>query len=99
MADSSRPVERAADRVQESEAFRCAHFRVYDEDGFAKSFAITPPENATLESVVAYLFERFHGTGGTGYDSKDLVILLGPRIVAVIRKGRGGDPELTTFPE
>jgi hypothetical protein len=97
MADSSKPVERPAERVQETFEFRRSHFRAYDEDGFAKSFAIAPPENATLESVAAYLFEKFRGTGGTGYDSKDLVILLGPRIVAVIRKGIGGEPVLTTF--
>jgi hypothetical protein len=99
MADASKPIERPTERVQETFEFRRTHYRVYDEDGFAKAFAIGPPENATLESVVAYLFEKFHGTGGTGYDSKDLVILLGPRIVAVIRKGRDGEPVLSTFPD
>jgi hypothetical protein len=97
MADPSIPIERPTERVQETFEFRRTHFRVYDEDGFAKSFGINPPENASLESVVAYLIEKFHGSGGTGYDSKDLVILLGPRIVAVIRKGRDGEPVLTTF--
>jgi hypothetical protein len=97
MADTLKAVERPAERVQETFEFRRTHYRVYDEDGFAKSFSIDPPENACLESVITYLFEKFQGEGGTGYDSKDLVILLGPRIVAVIRKGRDGEPVLTRF--
>jgi hypothetical protein len=97
MSDVSNPVERPAWSVPESVDFRRTHFRVYDEDGFAKSFSLTPPENATLEGVVGYLCARFQGTGGTGFESKDLVILLGPRIVAVIRKGTDGDPVVTTF--
>ncbi len=73
------------------------HYRVYDEDGFASSFAIGPPDNATLASVSARLCEHFRGTGGTGYESKDLVVLLGPRIVAVVRGGPDGEPRVTTF--
>lgn len=77
--------------------YRLTHFRVYDEDGFSSTFATTPPENATLESVCLYLCERFQGTGATGYDSKDLVVMLGPRIVAVVLKGSDGRPQVTTF--
>ncbi len=84
-------------RVKESPEFRRTHFRVYDEDGFSSSFALAAPVSATLEGVIAYLCEKFAGTGGTGYDSKDLVVLLGPRIVAVVRKGLDGRPEVTTF--
>ena len=54
-------------------------------------------KRATLTSVLASLIEKFHGSGATGYDSKDLVVLLGPRIVAVVRSGRDGRPEVTTF--
>ena len=86
-----------AEVVPENSEYRRTHFRVYDEDGFTSSFAVGPPENATLESVTAYLIERFHGTRGTGYQSKDLVILLGARIVAVVRGGLGGFPIVTTF--
>jgi hypothetical protein len=89
--------ERVFGPIRESAEFRLAHYRVYDEDGFASSFAIGPPENATLASVSAQVVERFHGTGGTGYESKDLVVLLGPRILAVIRKGPDGSPVVTTF--
>jgi hypothetical protein len=96
MTDAMLPA-RPPPRVQETSEFRRDHYRVYDEDGFATSFAIAPPENATLKSVSAFLTERFQGTGGTGFDSKDLVVLLGPRIVAVVRKGRDGRPEVTTF--
>jgi hypothetical protein len=32
-----------------------------------------------------------------GYESKDMVVLLGPRIVAVVRKGEDGDPVVTRF--
>ena len=97
MPDVPSPVERPAWTVPESQEFRRTHFRVYDEDGFAKSFDLSPPESATLSGVVAYLCEKFRGTGGTGFESKDLVVLLGPRIVAVIRQGPDGGPVVTTF--
>jgi hypothetical protein len=89
--------ERAEGFVQESVEYRRTHYRVYDADGFASAFALEPPGNATLESVSAYLTAKFHGTGGTGFDSKDLVVLLGSRIVAVVRNGRDGRPEVTSF--
>ena len=91
------PPEMVVGRVQESAEFRRANYRVYDEDGFSSSFAVAPPASATLASVTAYLCDRFAGTGGTGYESKDLVILLGPRIVAVVRKGADGRPVVTSF--
>ena len=81
----------------ESSEYRRTHFRVYDENGFASTFLTSPPENATLAQRASYLIEKFHGTCGTGYDSKDLVVLLGSRIVAVVRGGRDGNPEVTTF--
>ena len=84
-------------KVRESPEFRLAHYRVYDEDGFLSSFALAPPANATLLGVTSHLCERFAGTGGTGYDSKDLVVLLGPRIVAVVIRAEDGHPEVTTF--
>lgn len=90
-------VERPADRVQESAEFRRIHYRAYDEDGFVKAFAVGPPQCATLESVIAYLCAHFAGTAGTGFDSKDMVVLLGPRIVAVVRKGKDGAPQTFTF--
>jgi hypothetical protein len=83
--------------VRESAEFRRTHYRVYDEDGFASSFATQPPENATLESVSAHIVERFDGTCGMGYESKDLVVLLGSRIVAVVRGSSSGPPVVTTF--
>jgi hypothetical protein len=89
--------ERPPGFIQESHEYRMAHYRVYDEDGFVSAFSIAPPENATMSGVCATLCERFTGTGGTGYDSKDLVVLLGHRIVAVIRAGSGGEPVVTTF--
>lgn len=97
MGESDRVVERPADRVPESEEFRRTHYRAYDEDGFVKAFSVGAPDFATLETVTSYLCEKFAGTEGTGFDSRDLVILLGPRIVAVIRKGDDGGPETTTF--
>ena len=89
--------ERVFGPIRESAEFRLAHYRIYDEDGFASSFAIAPPLNATLASVSAHIIERFHGAGGTGYESKDLVVLLGPRIMAVVRGGADGKPVVTTF--
>jgi hypothetical protein len=91
------PAEGTGEVVIESSEYRRTHFRIYDENGFASTFEIGPPESATLTSVLACVIEKFHGTGGTGYDSKDLVVLLGPRIVAVVRSGRDGQPEVTTF--
>ena len=91
------PAEDTVDVVLESSEYRRTHFRIYDENGFASTFETSPPESATLTSVLACVIERFHGTGGTGYDSKDLVVLLGPRIVAVVRNGRDGQPEVTMF--
>ena len=83
--------------LSESSEYRRTHFRVYDENGFASTFLTSPPENATLSTVLSYIIEKFHGAQGTGFDSKDLVVLLGPRIVAVVRGGRDGSPEVTTF--
>jgi hypothetical protein len=83
--------------VRETSEYRRTHYRVYDENGFSSTFDTSPPECATLTSVLAYLTEKFHGTGGTGFDSKDLVVLFGPRIVAVVRRGRDGQAEITTF--
>ena len=91
------PAEDTGEVVLESSEYRRTHFRIYDENGFASTFETSPPENATLTSVLACVIEKFHGTGGTGYDSKDLVVLLGPRIVAVVRNGRDGKPEVTMF--
>ncbi|WP_165071432.1 hypothetical protein [Paludisphaera rhizosphaerae] len=84
-------------KIQESWEFRRDHYRVYDENGFLSSFALAPPSNATLLGVLADLCEHFQGTLGTGYESKDMVVLLGPRIVAVVRGGVDGRPEVTTF--
>jgi hypothetical protein len=81
----------------ETTEYRLTHYRVYDEDGFASSFSTKSPEDATLESVTAYLIEKYHGTAGTGYQSKDLVVLLGARIVAVVRAGMDHKPVVTTF--
>ena len=86
-----------SDVILETSEYRRTHFRVYDENGFASAFVTLAPESATLTSVLASLIEKFHGTGGTGFASKDLVVLLGPRIVAVVRSGRDGQPEVTTF--
>jgi hypothetical protein len=97
MPDPPVRAEKPPGRVLESPEFRSTHFRAYDEDGFASSFATTAPENATLASVTAYLSTRFCGIGGTGYDSKDLVVLLGHRIVAVVRGDKDGLPVVTTF--
>ena len=97
MSNPLAPPGAVVGRVQESPEFRRTHYRVYDEDGFLSSFAVAPPANATLGSVTSYLCERFDGTDGTGYGSKDLVVLLGPRIVAVVRKGADGRPDVTTF--
>lgn len=83
--------------ASETSEYRLTHYRVYDEDGFASTFSTKSPEGATLESVTAHLIEKYHGTGGTGYQSKDLVILLGARIVAVVRKGMDQNPVVTTF--
>ncbi|MDR3633365.1 MAG: hypothetical protein P4L84_05975 [Isosphaeraceae bacterium] len=97
MAEQHPVVERPAERVQETDEFRRSHYRAYDEDGFVKAFAVPAPECATLDSVTAYLCAKFAGTGGTGFDSKDMVVLLGPRIVAVIRKQKDGEPHAITF--
>ena len=87
----------ASGAVLESSDYRRTHFRIYDENGFSSTFDTSPPECATLTSVLACVIEKYHGTSGTGFDSKDLVVLLGPRIVAVIRSGRDGQPVVTTF--
>lgn len=97
MSDPHAVPERVFGPIKESAEFRRTHYRIYDEDGFASSFAIGPPVNATLDSVSSHILERFHGAGGTGYESKDLVVLLGPRIMAVVRGDVNGDPVVTTF--
>lgn len=97
MEDPPVPPERVFGGTPESVEFRRTHYRVYDEDGFASSFATGPPDHATLATVSSRLCEKFRGTGGAGYESKDLVVLLGPRIVAVVRGGPDGKPVVTTF--
>jgi hypothetical protein len=97
MEDAATSPERVFGGTPESVEFRRTHYRVYDEDGFASSFATGPPENATLAGVSERLCARFRGTAGAGYESKDLVVLLGPRIVAVVRGGPDGEPVVTTF--
>jgi hypothetical protein len=96
-ADATIPLADLAGTAPEASEYRRTHFRVYDENGFTSTFATTPPENATLVSVTDYLCARYDGKQGTGYESKDLVVMLGPRIVAVVRKGRCGEPVVTTF--
>ena len=91
------PPSDTTDVGRDSSEYRRTHFRIYDENGFSSTFDTSPPECATLTGVLAHVIEKFHGTGGTGFDSKDLVVLLGPRIVAVIRSGRDGEPVVTTF--
>jgi hypothetical protein len=80
-----------------SSEYRRTHYRIYDENGFVGGFATTEPDNYTLDRVFTYVSERFDGTGGTGFDSKDLVVLLGSRIVAVVLKGLDGLPRITRF--
>lgn len=91
------PSESDGGQIDATSEYRRTHYRVYDENGFLSTFAATPPENATLSSVSAHLCELFAGTAGTGYASKDMVVILGSRIVAVIRKGGDGKPVVTTF--
>jgi len=91
------PSDRDEISHQETSEYRRTHYRVYDENGFLSTFAATSPENATLASVSAHLCKTFAGTGGTGYASKDMVVMLGSRIVAVVRKGTDGLPIVTTF--
>lgn len=79
--------------------YRRTHYRLYDENGFVGGFSATEPDNYTLERVFHHVCEHFQGTGGTGFDSKDLVVLLGSRIVAVILKGADGLPAITRFPQ
>jgi len=97
MDEPAIPPVRVFGPTPESAEFRRNHYRVYDEDGFASSFATGPPGNATLASVSSHICAHFRGTGGTGYESKDLVVLLGPRIVAVVRSDAAGHPKVTTF--
>ena len=89
--------ERAGSAPSETSEYRRTHYRVYDADGYATSFAATPPENATMQSVAASICARFQGTKGTGFESKDLVVMFGSRIVAVIRRQGDGQPLVTTF--
>ena len=101
MSDADEPILLAdvAGTPPETNEYRRTHYRVYDENGFTATFATTPPESATLGSVASLLCSKFAGLQGTGYESKDLVVMLGPRIVAVVRKGPEGDPVVTTFPD
>lgn len=84
-------------KIRENAEFRLDHYRVYDEDGFLSSLAVAAPLNATVNSARAGLCERSHGSPGTGYESKDVVVLLVLRSVAVVRQGAAGEPEMTRF--
>ena len=96
MEDAAIPPERVFGGTPESVEFRRTHYRVYDEDGFASSFATGSPENATLTSVSERLCARFRGTwqGAPRYrKSKDLVVAARPaadrRRRPRLRAGRG----------
>ena len=91
------PSDEGRQAIRETSEYRRTHYRVYDENGFLSTFGVDCPENATLATVSAHLCEKFTGIGGAGYDSKDMVVMLGSRIVAVIRKGEDGLPVVTTF--
>ena len=91
------PLETDGDALRETSEYRRTHYRVYDENGFLSTFDVASPESATLEKVSAHLCAGFAGTKGSGYDSKDMVVLLGSRIVAVVRQGEDGLPVVTIF--
>ena len=97
MSYSLVPSDEGREAIRETSEYRRTHYRVYDENGFLSTFGVGFPENATLATVTAHLCETFTGTGGAGYDSKDMVVMLGSRIVAVVRKGEDGFPVVTTF--
>src|SRR5690242_4591744 len=67
----------------------------YGDVFFMQPEAASPTRDYTLEDVIADLVRDFDDPGGT--DARDMAVWRDGRILAVIRRGDGGQPEVTTF--
>jgi hypothetical protein len=88
-------IEVAADERRELEAIIRRQFVVRDVEQFITSF--DPVDGDTLRGAVADLIEHFHDPDGDGYDDTDMVIWRDGRVMAVVRRGKDGEPEATVF--
>jgi hypothetical protein len=88
---------RRKNRAAEYSAWRHRHFYVHNEDGLVNAFPVTSYVRATLQSVVDLLKTDFFGTDGEGFDGEDLAVWHDKRILAVVRKGPDGQPQVIVF--
>lgn len=78
-------------QVFSGDEWMCSYGDVY----FMQPDAPSPTRNFTLEDVIGDLMRDFADPGGT--DARDMAVWRDGRILAVIRRGIGGAPEVTTF--
>jgi hypothetical protein len=88
-------IEVAPDERRELESILRRQYVVRDEQDFITSF--DPRDGDTLDAAVADLVEHFHDPDGDGYDGTDMVVWRGGRIVAIVRRGDDGAPDVTLF--
>lgn len=90
--------DRVARRELDHEEFRLRAFFVVESVGHDLAEVFDPRDGHTLESVVATLAARVGAAGSSTEASvrwwagRDLTVTHGGRIVAVVRRARGGPP-------
>src|SRR4051812_949864 len=76
---------RRRNKVAERAQFKESVFAVYHWNEPVTYFSNDTTGEYSLDDVIAELTECFHGTDGAGYESKDMAVWKGDRIVAVLR--------------
>ena len=67
----------------------------YGDVNFMQPDAASPTRDYSLSDVIADLVRDFDDPGGT--DARDMAVWKDGRILAVVRRGDQGRPEVTTF--
>jgi hypothetical protein len=98
------PVERKPSRTELRDEYRRRVFQVFCGDEWMCSYgdiyfmqpeAASPTRDYSLEDVVADLVRDFDDPDGT--DARDMAVWKDGRILAVVRRGNEGKPEVITF--
>ncbi len=98
-------MERGMSRAELRAEYRRRVFQVFNGDEWMCSYgdvnfmqpqALSPTRDYTLQDVIADLVKDFDEPEGT--DARDMAVWRDGRILAVVRRGRDGRPEVTEFP-
>jgi len=80
---------------RELEAVLRRQFVVRDDQEVLTCF--DPAAGDSLDSAIHHLTRHFHAPDGDGYAGTDMVVWRDRRIMAVVRMGANGEPEVTRF--